>query len=226
MDKNFEDVINVLNSSGLFYWVSHGSLLGLIRDGKLIDWDPDIDISMWDSPLIKEQVFLIMTKNGFLCSDYCGSYDCISFSRSEEGRDIDFNFYKKIEVCGESMCYSEWPVARNKFMSIILLIADYQRFSSKLKIEGKPIKCLSFFFKIIQNIFQEFGFIYKSMGYTIPMNFLTKFTVWNYNSLKFTIPHNYSEILECLYGKSWTTPQKDFEWTKDSKATIELRSKR
>ena len=45
-DRNFLDTISILNKNKVDYWVCHGTLLGIIRDGKLIEWDNDIDIGV------------------------------------------------------------------------------------------------------------------------------------------------------------------------------------
>ena len=47
-DPNFIDVINLFNKYKIDYWICHGTLLGIIRDKKLIEWDHDIDIALWD----------------------------------------------------------------------------------------------------------------------------------------------------------------------------------
>ena len=48
LDSNFVETINLLNENKISYWVCHGTLLGLIRDGNLIPWDHDIDLAVWE----------------------------------------------------------------------------------------------------------------------------------------------------------------------------------
>lgn len=45
-DQNFLCALRVLDDLRIPYWVNCGSLLGLVRQGSLIEWDADIDISM------------------------------------------------------------------------------------------------------------------------------------------------------------------------------------
>ena len=40
------DVAAVLNAQGSHWWLEGGTLLGLYRDGKLLDWDHDIDLGL------------------------------------------------------------------------------------------------------------------------------------------------------------------------------------
>ena len=45
-DNNFLIAIKILNKLKLDYWVCHGSLLGIVKDKDLLDWDNDIDIAV------------------------------------------------------------------------------------------------------------------------------------------------------------------------------------
>ena len=41
------EVGSVLEASGMTWWVNSGTLLGLYRDGRLLPWDSDVDLSVW-----------------------------------------------------------------------------------------------------------------------------------------------------------------------------------
>ena len=41
-------VITYLNEENISYWVTNGTLLGLVRDGKFLDWDDDFDFYVFD----------------------------------------------------------------------------------------------------------------------------------------------------------------------------------
>ena len=59
MDLNFYNAIQELNKNKVFYWVCHGSLLGLARNGELIPWDHDIDIAVWEGEYTEEYIINI-----------------------------------------------------------------------------------------------------------------------------------------------------------------------
>ena len=48
-EKALSTIIRFLNINQVDYFISGGTLLGLYRDGKLIDWDDDIDIDIFSS---------------------------------------------------------------------------------------------------------------------------------------------------------------------------------
>ena len=53
MDQNFVETIKLLNNNKISYWVSAGTLLGLIRDKQLMPWDHDIDIGIFGQDIKK-----------------------------------------------------------------------------------------------------------------------------------------------------------------------------
>ena len=65
VDQNFEEVIKLLNSNKIKYWICHGTLLGIIRDNELIPWDHDIDIAVWYDKSLKEKFINLMKENTF-----------------------------------------------------------------------------------------------------------------------------------------------------------------
>ena len=65
MDLNFYDSVRELNNRKINYWVCHGSLLGLARDGDLIPWDHDVDIAIWESEYSKHYIIETFESIGF-----------------------------------------------------------------------------------------------------------------------------------------------------------------
>ena len=65
IDKNFSEVISILNKNKISYWVCHGTLLGIIRDRKLIAWDPDIDIAVLQKNGNRKKISKLFRNKGF-----------------------------------------------------------------------------------------------------------------------------------------------------------------
>jgi len=52
-EKLLADVITIFESCKVTYWLEGGTLLGLRREGRLLPWDNDLDISVHESELGK-----------------------------------------------------------------------------------------------------------------------------------------------------------------------------
>ena len=61
-DQNLHLLINTLEENKIRYWVCHGTLLGIVRDKKLISWDHDIDIGVIESNINRKVLPLILKK--------------------------------------------------------------------------------------------------------------------------------------------------------------------
>lgn len=51
MDRNKEltFITNLLSKNKIQYWLNNGTLLGIYREGKVLEHDKDIDISAWNT---------------------------------------------------------------------------------------------------------------------------------------------------------------------------------
>lgn len=54
-------IVDILEKENIPYFVDHGTLLGIVRDGDLIPWDDDIDISIYQKDM--EQIITAIIDN-------------------------------------------------------------------------------------------------------------------------------------------------------------------
>jgi len=98
LDPNFITVINLLNENNIPYWLCQGTLLGIIRDNKLIEWDHDIDIAVWSGVVEKKYITDLLSKANFKTKEaFMVKNDVIYFIK-DGGRIVDINFYQKIKL--------------------------------------------------------------------------------------------------------------------------------
>ena len=81
-DSNFIIAIKILNELKIDYWVCHGTLLGIVRDKELLDWDNDIDIAVIEDEVNKNKIISEFLSNGFEL-------------KKNTSKMMVFNFYKK-----------------------------------------------------------------------------------------------------------------------------------
>ena len=80
---------DLLRKNNISFWLSCGTLLGAVREGKLIPWDNDIDIAMWEKDAYK----LINLESTILADGYL--FEHVQEQISEvEGRYKNWNFTK------------------------------------------------------------------------------------------------------------------------------------
>ena len=61
----FKKVNEMFANSSFEYWICHGTLLGIIRDKKILSWDHDIDFAVWKDEVSIKNIEKLFKKNGF-----------------------------------------------------------------------------------------------------------------------------------------------------------------
>ena len=65
-ERMLEAVAKILNDCDIHYWLEGGTLLGIRREGRLLPWDNDVDVSMMVSQADKLKSFYnALKKNGY-----------------------------------------------------------------------------------------------------------------------------------------------------------------
>ena len=224
LDPNFIEVINIFNINNIPYWICQGTLLGIVRDNNLIEWDHDIDIAVWSDIVKKDYIVNLLSKENFkMRRAFMVKNDVIYFIKNG-GKIVDVNFYKKIKLNlnNKEMAYCEWLVPRNILMKLVDALATADKYNGKFK---KVIKSFSFTqkpFFILKKLLISFGLFYKKSGYTAPIEYFQNIKKINFHGLEINIPIKSEEYLKYVYGPNWKIPKKNYDWqnAKDSPSTI------
>ena len=222
-----------LEKQKINFWVDMGSLLGIIRDKKLLEWDHDFDFSIFSedrekiinviSSLKKKGLIIKVEKNFPWLEDIVQIYD-LSLNKKLH---VDIGIYTKI---GNIAFMRRSYAAYGKF-SIFLLdifrkfnhIKPQREISSKKKFFSMILVIYKYFFvilnllipniiklligKIVWKTYVLFG---KCKSFSVPLVFFDKFTTVELYGEKFKAPHDYQNYLIFWYSKNWTIPQKDW----------------
>lgn len=217
------DIKKVLDDHGMIWWLDSGSLLGMIRDGKFLKQDKDIDIGILNTKNeenIQKMIsdfasmgFRIVRfqKNGFM-------FKCklIPNKKNNFKYTLDIQFY---------ICYGDKYVCpqmvQKKNLSIIQKIVV--KYIQLKKCNANDIKCSTFrtslnyflcnllsekdysinFSKKIQNM-------YNSYLWSVPVEYLNDFfCVNNFNVFK-----KVEKYLEYRYG-NWKVPVLNWSYVRD-----------
>ena len=218
LDPDLASVAMLLADNKITYWLCHGTLLGLIRDGQLIPWDHDIDFACWKNAALRTEIMILMDKNGYRLIHDGDGYDFLIFQGSGK-RTIDFNFYQDN---GAGLAYSNWFVSRNKLAGLLL---GLEKRVKELKIGSKGISLI--FRKLILTLFvglvkilKSRNLLYRSAGYSTPVHLLDELKDLQIGDISVSIPEKYESVLQFLYGSDWKIPNQNYNWVADSDSTI------
>ena len=221
VDKNLKILIDLFNKHKINYWICHGTLLGIIRDKKLIPWDHDIDIGVLENEISRKIIPIILKKEGFkeIKKTFLNDDGMMKFTRNG-GREVDINFYKIDKE--KKIAFVKWYIPKNFLMKIVDVLSFAKNYKGRLY---KIINMLSFtekFFLWLKKIFVKKGIFYSHAGYSHKIDYTMKLKKHNFSGLNVFIPINFEEYLEDIYGINWRTPIRNYNWVKHSPSTIKF----
>ena len=106
LDEQLLEITEILNKHDVFYWIDSGTLLGIVREGKLLSGDIDIDISI---PYTEKENVLSLLPDfegvGYSFKEtwsYKSNDYIFKLVHKERDRIIDFKFTLKTKkiMCG------------------------------------------------------------------------------------------------------------------------------
>jgi lipopolysaccharide cholinephosphotransferase len=217
----------ILDKNKINYWLDEGTILGAVREKKLIEWDHDIDLSIWYKDLDKiKPLFDEINKTGVQVCFFEGKkhVDLVG-----NGFKIDINLYHLEEDKATQMWYEQ-----NKFgdfLDYFIWILHIKNANTK---ESKvPLLITIFLVKIANMIPKSFNQkiskglfkLYKKKGskpvpMAIPSYFFTDLTDLEFYNMTFKVPKKTKEYLEYRYGLDWRTPKRDYIYNKDDLSIV------
>ena len=224
-DKHFKRVISILSKNNIPYWVDQGTLLGIIRDKKIIPWEWDLDFGVFENEISRKKLENAFLENGFTIENESNKDNYIHFQFENE-RKVDITFYKKKN--NFALTYFEGPhgfygrfikhffsVLKNKkistknstkiksllfyFIDFILLIPTYNKHTSSL------------FLSIVKKRMDSLGPA-SLRSYKIPLSFINDINYIQFLGIKINIPSKPVKYLEYAYGETWNVPIKNYTW--------------
>ena len=221
IDNNLALAANIFYKHKIDYWFCHGTLLGIVRDKQLIEWDPDIDVAIWEESVSRRKITEIMTINNFKLktdSFFIGD-NLLSFTK-EGGRKVDIHFYKKMydKIKNQHMAvvYMSY-LPKNIFFKVLDVLSIAKTYRGKYKLFVKIFGIFQSFFLFFKTKLVKKNIFYKSAGYCEPMELLNEFKEIEFFNTKVIIPSKSEECLEYIYGQDWKIPKKDFYYAEERK---------
>ena len=237
-DKVFQEVAQILNDNKINYWLCHGTLLGVIRENRLLPWDLDIDIAIWDDEYSKEDILKLFYKNeNFQQTTVLEEMDNLHFLAAEKM--VDINFYHR----DNNKAFIKWPapgmgsILLKMYHFVVTFMNSDFSFRYTTEASTKTAKLIKIILsgvlapvKVLlprsakQNIYNDLAnqklYTYVKdrtnyTGYSYPLD-LMKFKKINFLGVDVFVPIESEMTLEITYGKGWKVPKKDYIWYKEA----------
>jgi len=224
MESTLFRVVDILNIHKISYWVTDGTLLGIVREDRILPWDSDIDIAVWKSEVSKINIIKIFEDEGFEHIEVLPNMDCLNFQFNNI--QVDISFYTKNNK-EASIKWATVPRKKIDRFTIFLIKSIFQHDNKSLDINYKKYffksvimdisgllgKLLSRKLKIKMFNYARSKYIYIGSFYPIHLLVFKKI---KFKELELEIPKDSNEYLRLCYGDNWRTPNKKFIWENDT----------
>lgn len=218
-----ETVTEIFKKNNLEVFIDCGTLLGIVRDGKILPWDNDLDFAVFEKHLNDK---IINT----LCNDFEELGFKFYFKKNHihifhaSGVYADVNIFKLVSENYISENY--YPA--NMFDKFLYLIYESINFNYPDKSPSKNI--LKYFIhQIIIRLFsntkekpicrfltnyieRRMSLHWLDLSLSIPHGYLSAFKLLNH---KYLVPSSTDEYLKFKYGQGWKIPDSNWHWSKD-----------
>jgi len=225
MESVLFKAIDILEALKIDYWVTDGTLLGIIRENRILPWDSDVDLGVWNSEVSTSDIVNIFKINGFHYIEVLPVMDSLHFIMDDV--QLDINLYT--EHGGEtSVKWASNPVGivDKLIVKITSKIFENDKRSDVQNKKKEPAAIffirhvLIFFALFLTKGMREkiYGFArsrYLYLGSTYPTELMsTKIIIFKQKEIR--VPLKCEEYLRLTYGEDWQTPNRDFIWEEDT----------
>lgn len=219
--KNLMEVKEILGKLGIKYWLDWGTLLGAVRDGKIIEWDHDIDLGTMDDswekivstiPEFERRGFYVEFANLKMYKNFIRK--SVIFNRF--GCPVGIWLYK---IKDENALYM--LAGPTNLISRGLGVLHHLLYFPKTDVQPKfrlIVKVLEHYLSLLPPRLKKFlsdvvWWVWRRSGIeiariVIPKHYFEKLGVIKFYGMTFNIPSDVEGYLEYHYGKDWKTPKK------------------
>lgn len=214
VDSQLRWVLDLLNEHELPYWLNSGTLLGLMREGQLLEGDEDIDLSLWaEHEAALRELLPHFKRAGYrvLTADYRGRRFQYNFSLSsgQRRRTIDLSLFRR---CGEQAWCPEYFFkvqprrGAGKKKGFLGLVRSVMRFFWRRLIALVPVR--------VSISAWPWRLFVRQATWWIPAAYFDNLEF--HPALGAFIPADWRGYLEFRYG-NWKVPCKDWVFHRDDR---------
>jgi hypothetical protein len=237
--KTLKSIKEVFDEFGIRFWLEAGTLLGAVRDGKIIEWDNDIDLSMWSEDADKLFLALHELKRRKFKATVEFPLDpkiqLVKLRLFPFDCPIDIDLW---QVNNDSVTHLvPWGEKPQKHAPVWLIshalrIARHYLcsdigFTAPLDKNLKGITNILEYFlpklpwklkTLLLNLSQCWKLGRVDLLYFQPKRYFEKLGTIKIYDMIFNVPLDAEDYLKYHYGENWRIPQKKWDYLKDDKA--------
>jgi phosphorylcholine metabolism protein LicD len=225
--ETLRKIKKILDKNNINYWLDEGSLLGAVREKKLIEWDHDIDLSIWYTDLEKIRPLFNEINNTGVQAWFLEGQKHLNLVG--KGYKIDINLYHLKDHQAMRIWYTHDNLGRIlDYFIWTLNIKNAELINSKMPLLiTKSLITLSnklpnsMKMKINQNLLKIYKNKFcKHIKMAVPSHFFTDLSTLEFYGMNFRVPKKTEEYLEYRYGKNWRIPKKDYVFHRDDNSIV------
>lgn len=240
--ENLREVKEIFDRFGVRYWLDLGTLLGTVRDGKIIKWDHDIDLgTMEDSwekiasalPEFGKKGFdihfakLKVNKNFFQKGITFHRFECpvTVHIYQAKGENVVWVWARSTNLISlglKTLYYLLLSQIPGVWSERVLVAKILKPFEKVLKccISLLPHRSRKPLSNAVWRAWRRSGD--KLILMVVPKHYFEKLGTIKFYGMTFNIPSNVENYLEYKYGEDWRTPKREWDWQKEDGAVRTL----
>jgi phosphorylcholine metabolism protein LicD len=226
--ENLREVKDVLNKNGVEFWLDSGTLLGAVRDGKIIEWDNDIDLGTWYNNVTRIiSIFPKFKKKGFSLR-FSRKWGTMTTWRGKHNA-ITISLYKERSDCA-------WMIWKVKYSSLMILVKALYRSvdMSNIRVYAKDTLTNKYFLSLLPSTLKQLiadiaWAQLNKLGYNflivVPKHFFEELEHLEFYGTEFNVPSDVENYLAYRYG-NWKVPVRNWVYHRDDGASTISKNKR
>jgi hypothetical protein len=225
--ETLRKIKKILDKHKINYWLDEGTLLGAVREKKLIEWDHDIDLAIWYEDLTK--ITSVMGELEKVGVEFCFFEGKKHIKLIEKGYEIDINLYHLKDGQATRMWYA--PNKQGRILDYLMWTMylknpENRKFSvpffiTKILVKVSnaiPERVNKKILKILFKMYEKNGC--KILQVAMPSHFFKNLSTLEFYKMEFKVPKETEKYLEYRYGKDWRIPKRNYVYHKDDHSIV------
>lgn len=221
----FRFIIEILSDNKIDYFMDQGSLLGIVRENRILPWEDDLDFGLFSDKYSKDEISDIFVSHGFIRQDLDEAYKSSLHFLFDNQRTVDFTFYDKESDFGVSYFPISESMKRRLLKLVMLSLQAENDMASEFSLPKRSVLVLlrvilfpfsfsSYIKDCIKNMIERNSRPLKSQK--IPLDYIMQTKKINFMETRILIPHRPEDYLVYLYGLNWKKVIKNYNWEEES----------